>query len=146
MQYCRSVPDPDRRHREREGGPVGIDSPWQQRQRMDGSSFFFSAGHKSAQLSTLSLLFLFPFAPNGGYPKVRSSQSSKLKKYHINLSWVSNTPVSSSVFVIFLSNLCVSNLVSMIPSGAEPPRLFFVFFLSYALVYCCLHAASVTTL
>ena len=64
MQYCRSVPDPDRRHRERAGGPVGIDLPWQQRRRIVG--FIIKLAIKEPSLTITAVVFTFPSLQMGG--------------------------------------------------------------------------------
>ena len=92
MQFCRFAPDPDRRHRNVKA-VRGCQLTYSINQRRPSDSeylqllsaippafYIFMIGHKRAHYLLLLLYITFPCAPNGGYPKVRSPQSSKIKQ------------------------------------------------------------------
>ena len=92
MQFCRFAPDPDRHHRNVKA-VRGCQLTYSINQRRPSDSeylqllsaippafYIYMIGHKRAHYLLLLLYITFPCAPNGGYPKVRSPQSSKIKQ------------------------------------------------------------------
>ena len=92
------------------------------------ATYIYIIGHKRAHYLLLLPYITFPCAPNGGYPKVRSPQSSKIKQCKNSCTAVSTKLLFN--FILYLS-LFVFSLVSLL-FGLYPDPVPIVFF-----VFCC---------
>ena len=139
MQFCRFAPDPDRRHRNVKA-VRGCQLTYSINQRRLSDSeylqllsaippafYIFMIGHKRAHYLLLLLYITFPCAPNGGYPKVRSPQSSKIKQCKN-----SGTAVSTKLmftFILYLSLFIFPRFVVVWSvSGSCSDSVFFLLF------------------
>ena len=140
MQFCRFAPDPDRRHRNVKA-VRGCQLTYSINQRRLSDSeylqllsaippafYIFMIGHKRAHYLLLLLYITFPCAPNGGYPKVRSPQSSKIKQCKN-----SGTAAKHCLRVIIVQLLSYANFFSLCfvvvlsESGSFSDFVFFLF-------------------
>ena len=136
MQFCRFAPDPDRRHSNVKA-VRGCQLTYSINQRRPSDSeylqllsaippafYIFMIGHKRAHYLLLLLYITFPCAPNGGYPKVRSPQSSKIKQCKN-----SGTAVSTRLLFYFylMLDFFFSSLFSLL-FGPYPDLFPIVFF------------------
>ena len=100
------------------------------------ATYIYIIGHKRAHYLLLLPYITFPCAPNGGYPKVRSPQSSKIKQCKN-----SGTAVSTKLLIIFILYLSLfffpRFVVVWSVSGSCSDSVFFLLFFLFCSEYVC---------